>query len=270
MKPSQLLRGIRVEERSRVVALVEGHYRQPVARRPAVDLAFAAFERGTQVGGQRGAHQAEGPAGCAIGRLRRWRPSRCRPRRPPRPSRVTRSIGNSGVSHGTVTSHGVVQCISPASRPGQRARVFGQRVGVHRHARMPHRLRDDGLHSASPLPPAGAGAPARAAPVAGPRCSCRPLSTPPMRLPRPPASTRPVMSFLSIMECMMPALEGDGPARSRRSPCRWWWRHRACRVQRRCCCTGSTCSTKAVCRSAWPFLPSGRSRCTSTSARSSR
>src|SRR5438132_14386359 len=31
-----------------------------------------------------------------------------------------------------------------------------------------------------------------------PRCICRPLSMPPMRLPRPPARMRPVMSSLAI------------------------------------------------------------------------
>src|SRR4051794_800924 len=32
-----------------------------------------------------------------------------------------------------------------------------------------------------------------------PRCACRPLSTPPIRLPRPPARTRPVISRVSII-----------------------------------------------------------------------
>src|SRR5690606_23238582 len=49
-----------------------------------------------------------------------------------------------------------------------------------------------------------------------PRNGCRPLSTPPMRLPRPPASTRPVMSSRRRASATDVA-HLDAPARAGRS-----------------------------------------------------
>src|SRR5438105_4522336 len=48
-----------------------------------------------------------------------------------------------------------------------------------------------------------------------PRCICRPLSTPPMRLPRPPARMRPVMSSLAMAMLAADVMHFDAPFAAR-------------------------------------------------------
>lgn len=112
--------------------------------------------------------------------------------------RRARSGGNSGVSQGTVSSHGVSQrdrpARNPASGPAWPASA-SVTTGVPKAAyRSRWRL---ALTSRGPT--WGCSRSSACSANGTPWNGCRPLSCPPMRVPWPPASTSPVMRVASSM-----------------------------------------------------------------------
>src|SRR5258705_2836680 len=106
--------------------------------------------------------------------------------------RATRSAGRKGESQGTVTTRSPDAWARPRSKPARGPAKPSISSAI---TRWPKRAYASGLRLALTRSSSTCGArrSTACATIGFPRKGCRPLSTPPMRLPCPPASTTPVI-----------------------------------------------------------------------------